>query len=460
MAKTFDYDLLVLGGGSAGYAGARTAAGLGLKTAVVDGSEELGGLCILRGCMPTKALLHASELVHDIKEAEAWGIKAGKVTIDFARVMARKDFFVRDFADYRAGQLQKGAFDLIRDHARFTDPHTLQLSGGRSVRARNFLICTGSVVAPPPLPALSKIDYLDSDSALKLKKLPRSMIILGGGAVSCEFAQFFSRLGCSVTLIQRGAQLLKEFDSEAAEVVEKIFTDEGIRLFTGTEMTDAGKSSRGLTIGFKWRGKRQAVTAETVFFGLGRIPNTAGLGLDKIGVNCVSHRVITNLSMASSQPHIYAAGDCAGPYEIVHIAIQQAEIAAWNIRFPRKNKAIDYRLLMSVVFTDPQAASVGLTEKEARVQNIPVVTASYPFADHGKSMILGKTRGFVKLLAHHKTREIVGGTCVGPMAGDLIHEITAAMAGRLTARQFAAMPHYHPTLAEIWSYPAEELAGL
>src|ERR1044071_8762428 len=163
--------------------------------------------------------------------------------------------------------------------------------------------------------------------------------------------------------------------------------------------------------------------------------------------------------MQTNVPHIYAAGDCTGLHEIVHIAVQQGETAAHDIANPGRMTEMDYRLLTEVVFTDPQIASVGLTEKRAHVRNIPYLTAKYPFSDHGKSLIMEAKDGFVKLLAEPQTGEILGGTCVGPMAGELIHEIIVAMAGRMTARDLAALPHYHPTLAEIWTYPAEELAG-
>jgi len=176
-------------------------------------------------------------------------------------------------------------------------------------------------------------------------------------------------------------------------------------------------------------------------------------------VKVESGRIVTNARMQTSAPHIYAAGDCTGPHEIVHIAIQQAEIAAHNISNPRRSRTMDYRLLTSVVFTDPQTAQVGLTEKEAVARRVPFLAASYPFNDHGKSMIMEALDGFVKLLANPKTGEILGGCCVGPMGGELIHEITVAMAKRMTVHEFATTPHYHPTLAEIWTYPAEELAG-
>lgn len=465
--REFDYDLAVLGGGSAGYAAARTTAAAGRKTIVLEGGRDIGGLCILRGCMPTKALLYAADVLHLARHADTWGINAGPVTFDFPRVMARKRALIEDFASYRRSQLTSGKFAFRRAHAAFLDPHTLQLSTGERLTARHFLLATGSVVAPPPLPQLRDVGYLTSDEALELETLPESLIILGGGAVGVEFAQFFQRFGVAVTLLQRNEHLLRDFDTDAAVELEKVLRREGLTLHTNTRLLDARRESRTgngrdnsrKIVAFEQAGQRHEVAAAEILFALGRTPNTASLALARAGVALDGARIRTNDRQQTSAPHIYAAGDCTGPYEIVHLAIQQGEIAAHNILHPAQPRASDYRLLTSVVFTDPQIATVGLTEKSARAANLPCLTASYPFNDHGKSLIMEAKDGFVKLLAHPDTGEILGGACVGPMGGELIHEIIVAMARRMTVHELAAVPHYHPTLAEIWTYPAEELAG-
>ncbi len=505
MPMKCDYDVAILGGGSAGYAAARTVAGAGLKTVVIEGGKEVGGLCILRGCMPSKALLYAAEVRHLAKHGATWGLKPGKIGFDFKKVMARKAAMIEDFASYRRTQLENGKFKFIRANARFVDEHTLELSplkssagwqpavsptgsrqfgsnesacglpirdtadfqsalqpkaGQREAHctAKHFVIATGSVVSPPPLPALEEVGYITSDHALSLKKLPKSLIVLGGGSIACELAQFFARFDVKVTQIQRSSQVLKEFDEDAGAVVATVFRREGIKLFTGTKLLDARRNGRSKVVEFEQNGKRLRAEAEEILFALGRMPNTAGLGLEKAGVKMDNGRIVTNAQMRTSAPHIYAAGDCTGPYEIVHIAIQQAEIAVHNLANPRRPRTADYRLLTSVVFTDPQVATVGLTEKEATARKISYLAASYPFNDHGKSLIMEALDGFVKLLANPKTGEILGGCSVGPFGGELIHEINVAMAKRMTVHEFSATPHYHPTLAEIWTYPAEELA--
>jgi pyruvate/2-oxoglutarate dehydrogenase complex dihydrolipoamide dehydrogenase (E3) component len=455
----YEYDLAVIGGGSGGYAAARTAAAEGLKTAVLEGGEEVGGLCILRGCMPSKALLYAAEVLHLASHAEPWGIRADDVGFNFAQVMGRKNALIKDFADYRRQQLVSGKFKFLRALGRFADPHTLELSTGERLTAASFVVATGSVVAPSPLPQLEEVGYLTSDGALSLSRLPKSLIVLGGGAVAVELAQFFVRFGVRVTMIQRSAHILHAFDADAAGELEKVFRREGINLYTGTKLLDARRVGDGKEIAFEHNGQTVRARAEEVLFALGRVPNIASLGLEGIGVRVEAGGIVTNAQMQTSLPHLYAAGDCAGWHEMVHVAIQQGEVAGHNVAHPDRMKQMDYRLLTEVVFTEPQVAVVGLTEKSARAANRPYLAASYPFNDHGKSLIMEAKDGFVKLLADPASGEIIGGGCVGPVGGELIHEIIAAMHKRMTVHELAAMPHYHPTLAEIWTYPAEELAG-
>ena len=455
----FDYDVAVIGAGSGGYAAARIATSEGLKTVVLEGGEEVGGLCILRGCMPTKALLYAAEVLHLASHPEPWGIRTEDVSFNFTQVMARKDALVKDFADWRRQQLASAKFKFLRAQARFADPHTLELSTGDKLTAGSFVIATGSVVAPPPLPQLEEVGYLTSDTALSLTRLPKSLILLGGGAVAVELAQFFARFRVRVTLVQRSAHVLNKLDDDATGELEKVFRREGIDLYTGTKLLDARRVGDGKEVAFEQNGQPVRVRAEEILVALGRVPNIGSLGLEDIGVRVEGRRIATNAQMQTSLPHIYAAGDCTGLYEVVHIAIQQGEIAAHNLAHPDRMKQMDYRLITEVIFTEPQLAVVGLSEKSARAANRTYLAASYPFNDLGKSLIMEAKDGFVKLLADPATGEIIGGCCIGPVGGELIHEIIAAMHKRMTVHELAAMPHYHPTLAEIWTHPAEELAG-
>ena len=455
---TFDYNLAIVGGGSAGYAAAHAAVAEGLRTVVIESGPEVGGLCILRGCMPTKSLFYAAEVMQHARHVGPWGIHAENVGFDFAKVMAHKNAFIADLAEDRRAQLTSGKFQFLRGHARFLDPDTVAVNDHEPLTASHFVIATGSSVAPPHLPQLSDVGYLTSDDALGLTHLPESLIILGGGPVAVEFAQFFARFGVRVTILQRSEHILSNFDTDAAMEIERIFRRDGIEIITATELTDAQSDGRRKTVYFQHHGQPRSVSASEILLAIGRKPNIESLDLEMAGVATEHGRIPANEFMQTSAPHIYAAGDCTGPHEVVHLAVQQGANAAHNIAHPENPRRLDERLLLAVIFTEPQVAAVGLTEKIAIARGIPYLTAGHPFSELGKSLIMGATDGYVKLLADPQSGEILGGDCIGPYGGELIHEIVAAMVKRMTVRELADMPHYHPTLAEIWSYPAESLA--
>jgi pyruvate/2-oxoglutarate dehydrogenase complex dihydrolipoamide dehydrogenase (E3) component len=455
---TFDYDLAIVGGGSAGYAAAHAAVAEGLRTVVIESGTEVGGLCILRGCMPTKSLFYAAEVMQHARHVGTWGIHAEDVGFDFAKVMAHKNAFIADLAEDRRAQLTSGKFQFLRGRARFLDPDTVAVNDHGPLTASHFVIATGSSVAPPHLPQLSDVGYLTSDDALRLTHLPESLIILGGGPVAVEFAQFFVRFGVHVTILQRGEHILSNFDTDAAMEIERIFRRDGIEVITATELTDAQSDGRRKTVSFLRHGQPRSVSAADILLAIGRKPNIKSLDLEMAGVATEHGRIPANEFMQTSAPHIYAAGDCTGPHVVVHLSVQQGTNAAHNIAHPESPRRLDDRLLLAVIFTEPQVAVVGLSEKIATTRGISYLTAGHPFSELGKSLIMGATDGYVKLLADPQSGEILGGACIGPYGGELIHEIVAAMVKRMTVHELADMPHYHPTLAEIWSYPAQSLA--
>ncbi len=460
------FDFLIIGGGSAGYAAARTAASLGLKTAVVDGAEELGGLCILRGCMPSKTLLATASRAVSVRRAAEFGLRAGALEVRGDEILARKKRLIGEFADYRRQQLESGKFELIRGLAKFVDARTVEVrlrdGGTRRLTARAFLLATGSVISTVPL--LDDVGCWTTDDVLDAATVPGSVIVLGGGATAVEFASYYAGLGREVCIIQRGSQLLKGADADVAEALADGLRERGVKVFTGTRLISAEKAGALKRVTFEHEGTAKTAAAEQIIQALGRSPNSATLGLDAAGIETVGGRPVMRATQQTSQPHIFAAGDIAGPYEIVHIAIQQGEIAARNAArllgsASGAMEEADYRLKVSAIFSDPEVAACGAGERELREQGTAFRTAKYPFSDHGKSLCIGEPGGFVKLIADAASGEILGGAVVGPHAAELIHEIVVAMRFRATAKQLAETPHYHPTLSEIWTYPAEELAG-
>ncbi len=459
MAKPKTYDFICIGGGSAGFNAARVAAGLGRKVAVIDGARQLGGLCILKGCMPSKTLLYSAEVLHSAQHASRFGLKVTGARADMKAVHARKKRIIADFAQYREKALEHGKFDLIRAHASFVDPHTLQLSDGRQVRGRYFLIGTGSKVSVPPVPGLATAKFWNSDDVLDLDFVPKSVIVLGGGIVASELTQFLVRMGTKVTLIQRSPNILRDHSEAASTVVQQALVDDGVELFAGTEIKQISHDRSGVTVRFVHDGRTLTRKAAHGFNALGREPATATLDLALAGVKTRANgQIITNRWQQTSAPHIYAAGDCAGPHEIVHLAIAQGELAARHSAGVKKLKPVDYSLLLNVVFTDPQLATIGTPERELDEQGVKYLSASYPFNDHGKSILMEANYGFVKVLAEPKRGRILGAEIVGKDAGELIHCFSTALAMRATVHDMLRAPWYHPTLAEIVTYPLEEIA--
>jgi pyruvate/2-oxoglutarate dehydrogenase complex dihydrolipoamide dehydrogenase (E3) component len=464
-----EFDFVVVGGGSAGYAAARTAAGEGLRTAVVDGSAELGGLCILRGCMPSKTLIESANRLQDMREAAEFGLHAKDTSFDGSKIIERKRRLISEFAQYRTGQLESGKFELIRGHARFTSANelTVRLRDGteQTVRAKAILIATGSVIRHPDIPGLAEARPLTSDDVLDNENPPKSLLVLGAGPVALEMAHYHRALGADVTVIQRSKHILSSMDYDIADAVQHGMERHGTKFILGCRILGAGTSARGKWVRVARDDREETIEADNILLALGRDPATAGLDLSVAGLDIAPGRPLaTSDTQQTSVPYIFGAGDVTGKLEIVHIAIEQGEIAARNAaRILRGNneplETIDYRLRLFAVFTQPEAAMVGLTEREAAELGLDFAAATYPFADHGKSMVHGKTDGFVKLIADRKKGELLGGAVVGPHASELIHEVVVAMRYRATAAEFLKIPHYHPTLSEIWTYPAEELAG-
>jgi pyruvate/2-oxoglutarate dehydrogenase complex dihydrolipoamide dehydrogenase (E3) component len=454
------YDFVVIGGGSAGFNAARVAADLGKRVAVVDGARTLGGLCILRGCMPSKALLYVAETLHRARSAGVLGLEIPRAAADMKAVQARKKRIIAGFARHRRDELESGPFDLYRSPARFLDARTIGLDDGRRLQARHFLVATGSRACVPPVPGLAGTPFWTSDEVLDLDFVPRSVIVLGGGFVACELAQYLRRIGARVTIIQRGPRILSEQSKAAAGVVHAAFADEGVELFAGTSIEGVAAHGQGVRVTFRHGGRTVVRRADHLFNALGREPNTACLDLEAAGVQTGPQgRILVNRWQQTSSPNIYAAGDCSGPVEIVHLAVEQGTLAARHAAGVRGLKPVDYGHLLSIVFTDPAVASIGRLEGELAGRGVKFLAASYPFNDHGKSILMEANYGYVKVVAEPARGRILGAEIVGRDAGELIHCFSAPIAMRATVFDMLRAPWYHPTLTEIVTYPLEKIAN-
>lgn len=450
------HDVVVIGGGSAGYAAARTACEAGADVAIVD-QGPLGGLCILRGCMPTKTILRSAEIAAAMRRGPEFGLLPVDVRASLSAIVDRKDRLVREFAEYRIQQLRDPSFTLYEAPGSFLSPHLFQ-AGSTRLSAPTFIIATGSVPREAAIPGLTEAGCVTSDSLLDRREQPESLIVLGAGPVGLELGQFFARIGTKVMIVQRSPQVLSHLDADVGVALGQALEDEGLRVMTETQVLRIQGDEKKMMVAVLRRGAEEALAGELVLNALGRVPNIAGLNLSAAGVMVEAGRVVVDRGMRTSQPHIFAVGDVTNLYDIVHIAIHQGELAGWNASHASQTqKCFDDRLVTEVVFTDPQVAVVGLTEKACLAGSIPYLAASYPFADHGKAMCLGAVHGFIKLLADPTTGTLLGAQIVGPEAGELIHELIAVMYYHGTVQDLLRIPHYHPTLAEIVTYPAESI---
>ena len=415
------------------------------------------GCAFCAGACRRKTILRSAEIMALMKRAPEFGLAPVTARADLSAIVDRKNRLVQEFADYRIAALRDPRFTLYESRAEFTSPHEIG-AGGVRIQAEAFVIATGSSVAEVAIPGLSEAGYVTSDEMLDVRRPPASLLVLGGGLVAVEFAQFFARIGTKVTMLQRASTLLSDMDQDVGQALASAFQDEGIEVITGVSFDRVTSSPTDKTVHFQQNGISQARSAEIIFHALGRRPNLKGLNVEAAGVKVINGRLVVGADMRTSQPHIFAVGDVNDLTPIVHLAIQQGETAAFNATHPDvPARVIDHRLDSEMVFTDPQVAIAGLSERQCREQSIPYLTASYPFADHGKAMCLGALAGFVKLLCRPDNGELIGAQIVGPEAAELIHELIAVMYFHGTAQDLLRIPHYHPTLAEIVTYPAEAI---
>ncbi|MGE5508222.1 MAG: dihydrolipoyl dehydrogenase [Chitinophagales bacterium] len=454
MSEEQRWDLVVVGAGPAGYVGAVRAAQLGARVAVIDESH-VGGTCLNRGCIPTKALAATAEVLSTVRRAGEFGIEVGEVRIDFSKAMARQRQVVERLRRGILFLFKKHGVTLFTGKARFLDPHRLavvEATGSESVLvADRVLVATGSRPAVPPLFGWDGEQVITSDEALALPALPQSLLILGGGVIGCEFASFFATLGTKVTVLELMPSILPLLDREVAGVIHSALKKKGVVIQTGVKAVAVDKGPAGVSLTLEGGA---VLEAERLLVSIGRRANTEGLGLEAAGVVLTGRgEIAVDARLRTNQPHIAAAGDVtAGRFKLAHVASHEALAAVESLL--GREAHLDYLAVPGVVFTSPEAAGVGLTEEEARAEaeqrGEQLRVGKFSFVASGKALAGGEYEGFVKVLAGGGGR-LYGVHIVGPHASDLLPEAVLALQSGLGLDALIHAIHAHPTLSEaVW----------
>lgn len=444
---TVEYDLVVIGGGSAGLLAAGVAAALKAKVALIE-RDRLGGDCLWYGCVPSKSLIHASRVAYEVKHAGRFGIYCQDPEIDFAKAINHVQGVISTIQPHDSPErFEKLGVEVIFGNGKFIDRKTFEVNH-RQLQARAFIISTGSRPAKLPISGLEEAGYITNEEVFSITKRPESLAIIGGGPIGCELGQAFSRLGSNVTIIASSDRLLPKEDPEAVEVIHKQFASEGINFLLNTkaervEVVDGKK--------YVYAGKEK-IAADQILVAAGRQPNVESLNLDAAGVKMGKKGIIVNSKLQTSNKRIYACGDVLGGYQFTHVAGYQANVALKNALFLPIFKADD-RVIPWATFTDPELARVGLTEQEARERfGNDIYVVKQEFADVDRAQAEAATAGFAKIITR-RNGEILGAHLVGAAAGELIHEIILAMSHKLKISALGGI-HIYPTLAEVNSKAA------
>ncbi|MCW3488516.1 dihydrolipoyl dehydrogenase [Dethiobacter alkaliphilus] len=441
------YDLIVLGGGTAGMTLAHSAAAKGWQVAVAE-SRYLGGSCINIGCTPSKALIYSAKVMHQVRTAGEYGIRTTAPQAEWPKIVERKNKVVQEMrqGNYRSVEINDN-ITLYEEPAKFSGPQSVTI-GKKVLEAEKILIATGAGPAIAPIPGLEEAGYLTSTTAMEMESLPGSLLILGGGMIAVEFAQMFARFGVQVTIVQRSKQVGKKLEDEIASALQTILKNEGVEILTGTDILGIHSQDGRIALSVEREGKKQTLTADDVLVATGRKPNTDHLALDKAGVETDKKGFIKiDSSFATNVPGIWAAGDVVGGAMFTHKAWHDGMLLANSLV---QGKSIDNtdRLIPYAVFTDPEIAGVGLGEKQAKDQGIDVKVQQYPFKHVGRARATGRLEGLVKLIADQNNGKIIGAHIIGPQAGEIIHELVMAMRFNATVTDLQEMIHIHPTLSE------------
>ncbi|MDR2185032.1 MAG: dihydrolipoyl dehydrogenase [Treponema sp.] len=451
MADTFD--AAVIGGGPGGYVCAIRCAQLGKKTALVE-NRELGGTCLNRGCIPTKALLHTAELYDEIKRhGKELGLN-GDISLDFGALAERKDRIIEKLRRGIEALVKGRKITLIRETAELTGPKSFR-AGTAEYAADNMVIASGSGPAAIPVPGAGRPEVLNSDAVLALKSLPGSAVIIGGGVIGVEFATLFASFGRKVTVIEMLPRILNGMDEDICEAMTRLLKKRGVAVHTGARVLEI---AGGGVCSFEEGGVRKEAAGSIVVMAVGRRPLTKNLGLEKTGIALERGFIAVDEGLRTSVNGIYAIGDVTGKVQLAHVASAQGLTAAANIA--GKNAKMAYAVIPACVYTNPEIASAGMTEAQVAAAGLPYRKGNFPAAANGRSMIMNCPEGFVKILSHKHTGEILGAHIMAPRATDMIGEIAAAMRSEAVIEELADTIHAHPTVNEMIMEAAHDAEGL
>jgi len=463
LAETM-FDVTVIGAGVGGYTAAIRAAQLGLKTAIIERDKDLGGTCLLRGCIPTKELLHSADVVELVRAPEEFGITTEGVKFHFDVVMQRKNKVVRGLSKGVEYLMKKNKITVFKGTGRLEGQGKVTVAGPdgqkQEVPTKNVIIATGS--APRLLPNLDvqAPHIVTSDELLEIKEVPKSMVVLGAGAVGVEFASVFKRFGSEVTIIEMLPRLVPVEDEEVSAELQKAFRKRAIKALINTRFESAKVNPDGVEVTYKdAEGKEGKLTAETLLVAIGRRPITDGLGLEKTKVETDRGYIKVDEYMRTAEPNVYAIGDVIPTPWLAHVASKEGILAAEHIA-GKNPRPINYNHVPNCTYCEPEIGSVGLTEAKAKEQGREIKVGKFPFTALGKAKILGQTEGFVKVISDARYDEVLGVHIIGPHATDMLAEACVAVGLEATAEELGRIMHAHPTLSEAVMEAAEAVHGL
>lgn len=440
------YDIVIVGAGPGGYVAAIRAAQLGFKTVCIEKTKTLGGTCLNVGCIPSKALLQSTEYYELLKDHGAgYGIIARDFAFDFEVMMSRKDEAVKKLTQGISALFTKNKVDRIEGSASFIDPHTMEVNGDL-IKGSHFILATGSEPIPLPFLPFDEKRVVSSTGALSLKKVPSKLLVIGAGVIGLELASVYRRLGSEVSVVEMLDRVAPTMDQTISKTLLKVFTKQGFDFYLNSRVTSGEVHDQGVRVDFQHEGKELKSDVEVVLVCVGRRPYSAGLQLDRAGISTNRGFVTVDRNFRSSQPHIYAIGDLIEGPGLAHRASQEG-VAAVEI-IAGEHPHVNLMAIPNVIYTHPEAASVGLTETEAKALGLELKIGLFPFRKNPRAQYTTDTDGFVKVIGEEQSGRLIGLHIVGPHASELIGEGVVAIEKRMTLEELASASHAHPTLAE------------